>query len=157
MHPLVGRTGRKKMADIAKYLGNHRLFQHLNPEELDILASRVKQLSIPDGPVMNEGDPPDGMYMIQSGFARVTKASATGSTEAVLALLQQNDSFGEISLIDGLPRTASVIAMGPMECYYLERQAFIETLEQNPRMALSLIRSLATMVRTADDWVAHSI
>jgi CRP-like cAMP-binding protein len=47
--------------------------------------------------------------------------------------------------------------MGPMECYYLERHLFVETLEQNPSMALSLIRSLATMVRTADDWVARSI
>ena len=74
-----------------------------------------------------------------------------------MALLRPDDSFEEISLIDGLPHTASVIAMGPMECYYLERQVFIETLEQNPRMALSLIRSLAAMVRTADDWVARSI
>lgn len=145
------------MVEVANFLGNLRLFQHLNPEELGILASHVRRVSLPDGPVMIEGSPPDGLYIIRSGVARVTKASNQGSAEAVLALLRENDSFGEISLIDGLPHTASVIAMGPMECYYLERQVFNETLEQNPRMALSLIRSLAAMVRTADDWVARSI
>lgn len=145
------------MVEVAEFLSKLRLFQHLNLEEISIIASRVRRVSLPDGPVMTEGSPPDGLYIIRSGVARVTKQSDGGSAEAVLALLRQDDSFGEISLIDGLPHTASVIAMGPMECYYLDRHVFVETLEQHPSMALSLIRSLATMVRTADDWVARSI
>ena len=145
------------MVEVVDFLSRLRLFQHLNPEELGIVASRVRRVSLPDGPVMTEGSPPDGLYIIRSGVARVTKASDKGTAEAVLALLRADDSFGEISLIDGLPHTASVIAMGPMECYYLDRQAFYETIEQYPRMALGLIRSLAKMIRTADDWVASSI
>ncbi|MCH7802377.1 MAG: cyclic nucleotide-binding domain-containing protein, partial [Chloroflexi bacterium] len=85
------------MVEVVDFLSRLRLFQHLNPEELGIVASRVRRVSLPDGPVMTEGSPPDGLYIIRSGVARVTKASDKGTAEAVLALLRADDSFGEIS------------------------------------------------------------
>jgi len=48
----------------------------------------------------------DGLYIIEAGWAKVTKASESGETEAVLEILQPGSCFGEIGLIDGLPRTA---------------------------------------------------
>lgn len=141
----------------AEFLSSTRLFSRLKPEELGILAGRVREVTLPDGAVVSEGSPPDGLYIIKSGVARVTKSSDTGSAEAVLAILRRTDSFGEISLIDGLPRSASVTAMGRLECYFLDRKRFTETLQQHPTIALSLIRALAAMVRSADDWVVRSI
>ena len=76
------------MVEVAEFLSKLRLFQHLDPEEISIIASRVRRVSLPDGPVMTEGSPPDGLYIIRSGVARVTKQSDTGSAEAVLALLR---------------------------------------------------------------------
>jgi CRP-like cAMP-binding protein len=73
----------------------------------------------------------------------------------VLAILGQGHSFGEIGLLDGLPPSANVTAMESMECYFLSRDAFLTALEQNPEIAVGLLRVLAGMVRSADQWIAQ--
>ena len=76
---------------------------------------------------------------------------------AVLTILRQGNSFGEIGLIDGLPRSAGVSAMGTVECYFLPRAEFLAALEENPEIALGMLPALAAMVRNADQWIARSI
>ena len=75
----------------------------------------------------------------------------------MLAILSQGDSFGEIGLIDGLPRSADVTAMNAVECYILERDDYLAVLEQHPEMARSMLEALASMVRNADAWLARTI
>ena len=122
-----------------------------------LLAARVELVSLADGPVFGEDDPSDGLFIIRTGTAKVTKSTEGGKTEAVLNLLRPGDSFGEIGLIDGLPRTAGVWAMGAMECWFLSRDAFLEILEERPKIAVAMMLSLAAMVRHADDWVARTV
>ena len=138
-----------------EFLGNVELFRHLDKEALDDLASRTKLVSFADGPIVKDADPSDGFYVIRFGAAKVTKASDRAETEVVLAILRQGDSFGEIGLIDGLPRTASVVTMQPTECYFLSRDGFMAALEQHPEIARGLLPGLAGMVRSADQWIAH--
>jgi CRP-like cAMP-binding protein len=129
----------------------------MSQEEIKVLATRIQLVSIPSGPIFKENDPSEGLYIIKSGAASVTKSSQGSGVEAVLNLLRPGQSFGEIGLIDGLPRTATVTAMGPMECYVLGRDTFLEILDNHPRIAMSLVQSLAAMVRNADEWVARAI
>ena len=105
-----------------------------------------------------DNDAADGLYIVKSGMAKVTKSSADAAgVEAVLAILRKGNSFGELSLIDGLPRSANVAAMGPMECYFLPRDAFLLALKEAPEIALGMLPALASMVRSADQWVAQLI
>ena len=126
-----------------EFLGKVNLFQRLDQRGLRRLAEQVRLIQIPEGHIIQDRDPVDGLYIVRSGTARVSKAAQRGEGEAVLAL------------IDGLPRSANVIALEPMECYFLGREAFLAALEQHPDMCLSLLPALATMVRTADRWIAE--
>ena len=94
------------------------LFKHLSTETLRELASRVHLVSLPAGHVIRENEPTDGLYIIKSGFAQVTKSAVGGGLEVDLATRLQGESFGEIGLIDGLPRSANVTAIEPLTCYF---------------------------------------
>ena len=134
------------------------LFKYLSDNQLERLASVAEKRSLPEGVVIRELDAADGLYILESGVAQVTK-SATGAagSEALLATLHRGNSFGEISLIDGLPRSATVTAIGPIVCYFLPREAFIRALLENPQIALAMLQSFASMVRSADNWASYAI
>lgn len=135
------------------------LFKHLNRDALESLGSQVRLVCLPEGHVIRDTvrdtAPVDGLYIIKSGVAKVTRASQSWEAEAVLAILRPGNCFGEIGLIDGLPPSANVTAVEPMECYFLPREAFLTALEENPEIALGMVHSLGTMVRAADQWIAQ--
>ena len=132
------------------FLGQVEIFQHLSKATLERLASRVRSVSLVDGHIFEENEPTDGLYIITSGMVRVTKPAGTGEVEVDLATLTRGDFFGEIGLIDGLPRSAKVTAMQPTECYFLPRPVFLAALRESPEIALSLLPALTRMVRNAD-------
>ena len=140
----------------ANFLANVELFKHLNPETLRKLASRVHLVSLPAGHVIRENEPTDGLYIIKSGMAQVTKSAGGGDLEVDLATLVQGESFGEIGLIDGLPRSANVTAIEPLTCYYLPRPVFLTAVAENLEIALGMLPAMAAMVRNADE-IAQTI
>ena len=134
------------------------LFKYLTDVQLERLAGLAVEVSLPEGNIITDNDAADGLYIIKSGMAKVTKSAAdTAGVEAVLAILREGNSFGEISLIDGLLRSASVTSMGPMECYFLPRNSFMLAVKEAPEIALGMLPALAAMVRSADQWVAQLI
>jgi len=142
-----------------EFLAKIGLFKHLKADALASLASQVRLIYLPEGHMirntMRDTTSVDGLYIVKSGVAKVTKPSQSWEAEAVLAILGQGDCFGEIGLLDGLPPSANVTAMEPMECYVLSRDDFLPALEKNPEIALGMLPSLATMVRSADQWIAQ--
>lgn len=144
--------------EAADFLKNVDLFKQLNEEELERLATRLNLLSLPVGPIIKDNDAADGLYIIKVGMAKVIKSSAdTAGIEAVLAILRPGNSFGELSLIDGQPRSASVSAMTPLSAYFLPRDVFLSTLRESPDLAMGLLLSLTGMVRSANQWVAQLV
>ena len=113
------------VTETKEFLSKVNLPQRLGQRGLQNLAEQVRLIQISEGHIIHDRDPVDGLYIVRSGNARVSKAAQRGEGEAVLALLEHGENFGEIALIDGLPRSASVIAMEPMECYFLGREAFL--------------------------------
>lgn len=144
--------------EAAELLGKVDLFKQLKQEELERLASRLNLLSLPVGLIIKDNDPADGLYIIKIGMAKVTKSSAdTAGVEAVLAILRPGSSFGELSLIDGLPRSANVSAMTPLSAYFLPRDVFLSALRESPELAMGMLQSLTGMVRSANQWVASLV
>ena len=82
----------------------------------------------------------------------MTKSPTDGSgDETELGTLCGGNSFGELSTIDGLPRSASVTALGPITCYFLPRLDFMLGLTESPELGLAMIEAFATMVRRTNN------
>jgi CRP-like cAMP-binding protein len=145
------------MVKTIEFLGRVPIFRNLSPRALENIATQLQMVSVAEGAIFREGDSVDGLYVINSGKAKVTKPAEGGGPEAVLAILGEGDSFGEVGLVDGLPRSANVSAMEPMECYYLGRAAFLSALGTSPEIAVGMLPALASMVRNADEWVSRTI
>ena len=142
-----------------EFLSKVGLFKHVKEDALARLAAQVRLIYLPEGHMVRntsrDTTTVDGLYIVKSGVAKVTKPSQSWEAEAVLAILGQGQSFGEIGLLDGLPPSANVTTMEPMECYVLSRGAFLLALEENPEIALGMLPVLGTMVRSADQWIAQ--
>jgi CRP/FNR family cyclic AMP-dependent transcriptional regulator len=119
------------------------LFEGLSPRHLKHLADLAREDRLMTGAtIVKAGDPGDTFYVILEGEAKVVNAS-----NRVVNRLQPGDSFGEISLLDGGPRTATVIAETPMRVATLERKAFLRTLEAEPAVAVKLLSDAAKLLR----------
>ena len=144
---------------VLEFLADLPLFKHLKPDALNRLADQVRVIHFSDGhkirDVTRDTVPVDGLYIIKSGVAKVSKPSESWEAEAVLAILGKGSCFGEIGLLDGLPPSANVTALEPMECFFLARADFLSALEENPEIALGMLPGLSAMVRGADRWIAQ--
>ena len=91
--------------------------------------------------IVEEGASGDYMYIIADGRVKVTKLSGDGR-EKILELLEVGDFFGEMSLFDEAPRSASVKAMSLVRILALARNDFLRLLSSSPDLALSVIQEL---------------
>ena len=147
------------MVETVEFLARVDLFRRLKTSALEGLAAQVRVVHFSDGQKIQDTRrdtaPADGMYIIKTGMAKVTRTANSWEAEAVLGILRQGEWFGEIGLIDGLPPSANITAMAPMECYFLPREAFMSALENNPEIAVGMLPGLGFMVRNADQWIAQ--
>lgn len=97
----------------------------------------------------NEGDPGESIYILEEGQLRVTQWTATGD-EAVLAVVEAPSAVGELSLLDGSPRSATLTAVGPVRVRLIPRKAFITLLQDQPQIVPGLLVTLATIIRRAN-------
>lgn len=142
------------MSDPTHPLSAIPLFAGLEPAMLDDLlaASRVRRF--PKGQILcNEGDPGNDLLLLEEGRVRVCRFGA-GGREVMLAEVDAPIAFGEISLIDTLPRAATLIAVTGIRLRFVPRQPVIRLAERNPDVAMALLRSLAAMVRATNDRLA---
>ena len=95
--------------------------------------------------IVSEGDDTDSLYVVLSGKARVFVADDKGR-EVQLNQLGPGEYFGEVTL-DGGPRSASVMALEECRCAVVKRAELTPFLEQNPELALHIVRKLARRVR----------
>jgi CRP/FNR family cyclic AMP-dependent transcriptional regulator len=122
------------LQDRANALAKIPVLSSLPIRELEDLALRSHVLAFADGDVIvPEGEEGLGFYVILAGAVRVLRA------EQVLATLRAGDFFGEISLLEGQPRTATVVADGPTTCVGILRSFFKPLLVRNPRFALRVL------------------
>ena len=105
--------------------------------------------------VCQKGDPGDAMYVIVKGQVRVVLPSGDGN-EALLGTLDDGDFFGELSLIDGEPRSATIIASLPTDTIVLLREGFQDFLRASPEVAIDMLQALSRRLRQSDEFIADA-
>jgi CRP/FNR family cyclic AMP-dependent transcriptional regulator len=127
------------------------LFSKVCEADLEALASRLIERRYPkSATIVEEGLPGDYMYVIRQGRVKVTKASEDGR-EKIMDFLEAGNFFGEMSLLDQLPRSASVETLEPSRLLALSRNDFLEVLRRSPDLALAVIQVLILRLREADE------
>ncbi len=125
-------------------------FTQLSDHELEVVRAVATEKSYPkNAVVLTEGEMGDSLFMIQSGKVKVFIGDEDGR-EIILKILGPGDFFGEMSMIDKQPRSASVTTIEPASFMVLSHAAFERCVEQAPRIANMVMRVLATRVREAD-------
>lgn len=143
--------------DIADVLARIPLFADLAPGELQSLAARARRRAYQaEEVIFYQDDPGESFFAIASGMVRIVLPSVQGQ-EAVLVLLGPGEFFGELSLFDGQPRSASAIAMGPTETIVILRDDFLSFLQEHPRAALTVLAVLSRRLRRTDELIGDAI
>lgn len=127
------------------------LFAALPDEVLDQLLSDTWTRKYPSGQILTtEGDPGDSLLIIESGVVRIVRWGPVGQ-EIVLATVGAPQAIGELALIDGAPRSATIVAHEPVEVRIVPRALFQGLLQRDPDTALRVMRALASMVRSTNE------
>jgi CRP-like cAMP-binding protein len=126
---------------------NIPLFSKLNPEELEALAGLLKTRKFAESePIVYLGDNGTDFYIVQHGKVGVSHPDESGK-EVTLAELGPGNFFGEISLLDGGPRTATVRAIEDVTLLSLERSTFVGFLLRHPSAAVHILTTLGARQR----------
>jgi len=142
---------------VVEALASVPLFSRLPPAQLAELARVAHRQRFERGRVIvYQGEPGDTMYFILAGQVKVSLSAPDGQ-EAIIAILEDGDCFGELSVFDEQPRSASVIATMPIEVLTLRRQDVLRVIRQNPDLAISLITVLAQRLRDTDRLVEDAV
>jgi len=119
------------------------LFSGLSAKQLRRVAGLAEEVRYMEGAaVVKEGEDGDSFFVIVEGEAKVVRKDGR-----VLNRLLPGDFFGEISLLDGGKRTASVVSETPMRMLMLDRRSFARMLKEEPGIASKMLRELATRLR----------
>jgi len=127
------------------------LFRDLDPADLDKFLAECRSEFVPASTVVfREGDEPDRFYVVIDGTVEIWKDYGTPYAD-ILAIRGPGSCFGEMSLIDELPRSATVKAATDVEVVTLGMAHFRQVIAQNPRVALLIMKSVSQMVRVSND------
>jgi CRP-like cAMP-binding protein len=114
------------------------------------LAAGASRCSYPRGrALVHEGQVPDRVFVLRSGCAKVTSLTASGR-EVVLAFRGPGALLGEQSALDGAPRSATIVAIQPVEALVLSHRAFVAFLLEHPTAHLVVTQMLARRLRESD-------
>ncbi|MBD0344546.1 MAG: cyclic nucleotide-binding domain-containing protein [Coleofasciculus sp. Co-bin14] len=137
---------QEQASDILNRIAHVEVMQDLPATQKQAIASFLQLVYAQPGDVLcQEGSPGDYFYMIVDGEAEVRKG------QKVLSTIGPGEVFGEMALLTGEPRSATVVASTPMELYQLHQEHFDNILTWSPHMAWALSRALARRLRLATE------
>lgn len=128
------------------HLASIPLFSALPKKDLQKIAKASDEVSVDAGRVIvEEGASGHEAYVIVDGEAEVRR------NDQVIARLSAGDHFGELALLDGGPRTATVVAVTPLRLLVLGQREFAGTIDEVPGLAHKLMATMATLIRQMDE------
>ncbi|MFW5783958.1 MAG: cyclic nucleotide-binding domain-containing protein, partial [Spirochaetota bacterium] len=135
------------MGEYFGFLRDVYFFNDLSDDEVQSIESLCKRDRFERGQIIfRENAPAERFFIVLDGMVEVWKDYASPSPD-LLAVHGRGHLFGEMALIDDLPRSATVVAKTDTQVLYLFREEFDRVLRENTGVALSILRSLSAMVR----------
>ena len=132
------------------------LFSELDASDLHALERTARRERFEPGEVIfSQGDRGASLYLIESGVVKIGVTHGKGQ-HATLVLLHSGEFFGELSLLDGEPRSATVTALEPTVTLVVDQQDFLRFLDERPRACLALLRVLSRRLRRTNELVADA-
>ena len=152
---IIASGMREAQTNVAELLARVPLLSGLSEAELDRIAQVAVPRSYPKGArVFHEGDRSDACYVIRDGEIRVTREHSDGRAIA-LATLGPGEIVGELAMLDGEVRSASVEALTDVELLAIAAQDMRGLLERNPEITSKLVIALTRRVRETNERVAR--
>jgi signal transduction histidine kinase len=131
------------------------LFSGLNDADLALLEQASRQSQLSSGEIlMQEGSPGGSLYVILDGEFEITKR--TGPGELVIAVRGPGEVIGEMSLLDGSPRTATVRALGDSRLLEIDQSAFRSLIESSPGATLGILHTITSRLRHTESMLRQS-
>lgn len=145
--------------ELAQLLAEHPLFRDISESDCAELTSMMVERHYDAGAeIFREGDPGGELFLIGGGSVEVQKQRSHGSGKVVIARFDRGGVIGEMSLIDKMSRSASVVAVQPTRCWLLSQEAFEEILKSKPGLAVNVLKGLASLLshrlRNTSGWFA---
>ncbi|MBI4429582.1 MAG: Crp/Fnr family transcriptional regulator [Ignavibacteriales bacterium] len=138
------------MSEEITFLRNVPIFSDLEDKDLlRIVKLGVRQKYKKGNIVVLEQESGAALFVIITGKVKVVRTDEDGR-EVILSMFGPGEFFGEMSLLDGLARSASVVATVKSELFMIHRRDFLQLLEEYPQVAISLLAELAMRLRKAD-------
>ena len=132
------------------FLRHVSLFESLDQQELEALSDvAFTRTFSKDNVIILAEEEGDTLFILKKGQVKVSIVSEEGR-EVILSLLGPGSVFGELSLLDGKPRSANVVAIEETELLMLRRVDFLQLIYKTPQIATALLAELATRMRKTD-------
>ena len=139
-------------AEIVKFLQQTPLFEGLPPVELDSFAARAGVRALKEGEwLFRQGDPSEALFVVAEGTLRVVVSDESAGLEKELGELTPGNHFGEVALLEGGERGASIQACADATLIELPREELIAAVKQRPELGLDLCRGLIRYIQVSKE------
>jgi MFS family permease len=129
-----------ELAPRADALARLAIFESLPRPALELLAASLTEQSVPAGTeVVREGEPADALYVVRSGHLQVLATGERGGMPELVNTLHEGDWFGEIGLLEGVPRTATVRTTADTVLWRIDGEDFLTAVNQMPAISGALL------------------
>jgi CRP/FNR family cyclic AMP-dependent transcriptional regulator len=133
-------------------------FKDADPGSLAGLAAKGRERHMIRGDVLfHEGDPPDALYLVLRGRLAIAIANPIDRRESVVALMEVDDLFGEMGMLDEGPRSAMARALEPTALLEIPYEPILAMFDENPKLLWNVTRLLAQRIRNTDEALADSV
>jgi CRP-like cAMP-binding protein len=144
-----------EISEIRELLKGVSIFANIDDHALEELSKLVMSKDYAkDALVFGQQEPGDALFIIARGRVKVVLYGESGK-EITLSFFRQGDFFGEMSLLDDMPRSANVLTTEESTLLILKREAFKNHLEANPATAINVLAELSKRLRKADEIIGN--
>ena len=140
----------------AELLANIGLFESLTDDDLESLSKRLEEHDYAEGDVIfKQGDAGESLFIVQEGAVGISFGE--GRTRVILASLFPGQYFGELSLFDGSPRSATATATKRARLVRLDRDDLVDFVNKNPSAALRIIAEMGERLRQTNELMSRQV
>ena len=137
-------------------LANIALFESLTADDLTALSQRVEEVQYEQGDVIfQQGDEGSSLFVIEDGAVEISYGE--GKARVILTSLFTGQYFGELSLFDGSPRSATATAAKPSRLIRLDREDLVDFVNKNPPAALRIIAEMSERLRQTNELMSQQV